>query len=149
MAADWSEMRHLEGKQFLVDTPGPNRTWLETYIPPEDHLPVLAAIQEAIRHRRPFELEHRVIRADGTLGCACSRAIPLLSAQGKISEWIGAASDVTERRRADDALRQSETQSGASAPNIGVALEAITPQDAHQYFAARGYGVGQIKGNPL
>ena len=32
MSPDWSEMRFLEGKQFLADTEHPTRTWLETYI---------------------------------------------------------------------------------------------------------------------
>ncbi len=105
MCPHWIEMRHLEGKQFLADTQKPNRSWLETYIPPEDHPPVLAAIQEAIRDKRPFELEHRVVRADGTPGWTFSRAIPLLDAQGEIREWIGAASDITARKHAEEAAQ--------------------------------------------
>ncbi len=116
MCAYWIEMRHLEGKQFLADTRQPNRSWLETYIPPEDHPPVLAAIQEAIREKRPFELEHRVVRADGTPGWTFSRAIPLLDARGEIREWIGAASDITARKRAEEAvqtaLRETERARG-------------------------------------
>ncbi len=105
MSPDWSEMRYLEGKQFLADTQDPSCTWLEAYIPPEDQPPVLAAIQEAIHAKRPFELEHRIIRSDGALGWTFSRAIPLLDARGEITEWIGAASDVTERKRAEEAIR--------------------------------------------
>ncbi len=110
MAPDWSEMRHLHGKQFLMDTQRPSRTWLEAYIPPEDHPGVLAAIQEAIVQKRPFDLEHRVIRADGAVGWTCSRAIPLLNAHGEISEWIGAATDVTERKETAAALARTGEQ---------------------------------------
>ena len=108
MSADWGEMRHLQGKEFIADTTHPTQTWLDTYIPADDHAQVLAAIQEAIRTKRPFELEHRVIRVDGTVGWTFSRAIPLLDEQGAIVEWLGAASDVTARRHAEGALRDRE-----------------------------------------
>ncbi len=105
MSPDWTEMRYLGGKRFLADTSDPSRTWLDTYIPLEDRLPVIAAIQKAIHDKSPFELEHRVIRADGTVGWTVSRAIPLLDTRGEIREWIGAASDVTQRKRAEEAIR--------------------------------------------
>ena len=110
MSPDWTEMRHLEGKRFLADTQQPIRTWLDRYIPAEEQPTVLAAIREAIPHKRLFELEHRVFRADGTVGWVFSRAIPLLDARGEINEWIGAAHNVTERKRTEEALRESEEQ---------------------------------------
>ncbi|MBE7210563.1 MAG: PAS domain S-box protein [Gluconacetobacter diazotrophicus] len=108
MSADWSEMRQLEGKNFLADTQEPNPTWLQMYIPAEDQPEVLARIREAIREKRPFELEHRVVRADGAVGWTFSRAIPRFDDRGEIREWIGAASDVTERHQVRDTLRANE-----------------------------------------
>lgn len=110
MNADWSELRHLVGKDFIADTTDPTRTWLDKYIHPEDQARVLAAIRAAIDGKRIFQLEHRVIRVDGTWGWTSSRAIPLLDADGEIVEWFGAASDVTERKRAEAALRESEAR---------------------------------------
>ncbi|WP_160939386.1 PAS domain S-box protein [Teichococcus coralli] len=108
MSPDWTEMRRLEGRDFLADTVKPSSTWLDEYILPEDRPQVLAAIQEAISTRDIFDLEHRIRRADGGLGWTHSRAVPLLNAKGTIREWIGAASDVTARRAAEEALRTSE-----------------------------------------
>ncbi|MDT7552972.1 MAG: hypothetical protein QOI16_1508 [Pseudonocardiales bacterium] len=51
------------------------------------------AIHKAIRDKTVFELEHRVLRPDGTLRWALSRAVPLLDDAGQITEWIGAATD--------------------------------------------------------
>jgi PAS domain-containing protein len=51
-----------------------------------------------------FELEHRVVRKDGTVGWMFSRAIPILDDAGQIVEWFGAASDVTERVKADQSF---------------------------------------------
>jgi PAS domain S-box-containing protein len=110
MSADWTEMRHLRGREFIADTQEPSRTWLEKYIPPDDQPHVMEVIREAIRTRSVFELEHRVLRVDGTLGWTFSRAIPLLDAGGDIVEWFGAASDVTARKQAEQALRESEAK---------------------------------------
>lgn len=105
MSADWSEMHTLEGKSFLADTRNPSLTWLEKYIPDSDKALVQAAIAEAVRAKTKFELEHRVIRADGTVGWTFSRAIPFLDERGEIVEWFGAASDITDRKRAQEAMR--------------------------------------------
>ncbi|MDO9712851.1 PAS domain S-box protein [Paracraurococcus lichenis] len=108
MSPDWMELRRLDGHGFLADTPEPSRSWLDEYILPEDQPQVWDAIQEAIRARRVFDLEHRVRRAAGGFGWAHSRAVPLLDAEGRIREWFGAASDVTARRAVEEALRASE-----------------------------------------
>ncbi|MDB6032915.1 MAG: sensory transduction histidine kinase, partial [Verrucomicrobiales bacterium] len=82
MSPDWSEMLQLHGSDFLADTEKPSRTWLQDYIHPDDQPQVEAAIQKAIHARSVFEFEHRVRRADGTLGWTFSRAVPLLDAHG-------------------------------------------------------------------
>lgn len=110
MSPDWSEMRQLDGRGFLSDTASPSEAWLGAYIDPEDQPRVTAAIQSAIRSKVTFELEHRVRRADGSLGWTYSRAVPLLNKTGEIREWFGTASDVTVRRDAEEALRQSEAR---------------------------------------
>ena len=111
MSADWTELRHLEGREFIADTHEPSRSWLVKYIPPEDQPHVLEAIHTAIRSKGVFELEHRVMRVDGTFGWAFSRAIPMLAGNGEIKEWFGAASDVTARKQAEAAIRASEGRS--------------------------------------
>jgi signal transduction histidine kinase/chemotaxis response regulator CheB len=97
MSADWKEMRHLDGRGFIIDTAEPSTSWLDTYIAPEDQPAVLEAIEQAIGSRSVFELEHRVRRPDGSLGWTLSRAVPLLDEDGEIVEWIGTAGDVTRR----------------------------------------------------
>lgn len=110
MSADWSVMQSLVGKQFIPSTVNPSRNWLATYIPEDEQPRVQAAIEAAIRNKHNFELEHQVVREDSTIGWTFSRAIPLLNEQGDILEWLGAASDVTERKQAEAALRESEAK---------------------------------------
>lgn len=112
MSPDWTVMMQLDGRGFLSDTSEPITNWLEKYIFDEDQPMVKAAIAEAIAKKKIFELEHRVMRADGSPGWTLSRAVPILNEAGDITEWFGAASDVTERRHNQDALRESSEQAG-------------------------------------
>jgi signal transduction histidine kinase/CheY-like chemotaxis protein len=104
MSPDWIEMHQLHGQEFIADTENPSSTWLQKYIHPDDQPHVVATIQGAIRNKSIFELEHRVLRANGSLGWTFSRAIPLLDENGEIVEWFGAASDITERKRMEEEL---------------------------------------------
>ena len=104
MSADWSEMRQLNGHDFIADTRKPLREWFQKYIHADDHSLVLEKIGEAIRTKSLFKLEHRVRRLDGRLGWTSSRAIPLFDGKGKVVEWFGTASDITSRKEAEEAL---------------------------------------------
>ena len=108
MSADWRELRQLRGQNFLVDADAPNDNWLQEYLDPDDQLGVMTAIHEAIRTKSLFEMEHRVRLVDGSLGWTRSQAIPLLDTKGEIIEWFGTAKDVTQYKRAEQALRESE-----------------------------------------
>jgi signal transduction histidine kinase len=105
MSADWREMRHLDSRGFIDETNEPTGGWADKYIPAEDQPRVREAIDEAIRTKRVFELEHRVLRPDGSAAWTFSRAVPILDSDGEVVEWFGAASDVTERRNYEDAMR--------------------------------------------
>jgi PAS domain S-box-containing protein len=108
MSPDWSQLRQLDGRGYLKDTADASRYWLDDYIPAEDQARIHHAIAEAIRTKSTFELEHRVRRLDGSVGWTYSRAVPMLDARGAIHEWIGAASDITERKLAEEKLRESD-----------------------------------------
>jgi signal transduction histidine kinase/PleD family two-component response regulator len=107
MSPDWAEMRRLEGREFIADTLEPSRTWLGSYIHQDDREEVTKAIERAIASKSVFQLEHRVLRVDGSFGWAHSRAVPILDERGEIVEWFGAAQDVTRRREAEAARERA------------------------------------------
>ena len=100
LSPDWSELRSGQDGDSQASTLVARGNWLGQYIHPDDQPRVRAAVEHAIRTTGVFELEHRVLRADGSVGWAFSRAIPLQDEQGRVIEWFGAASDVTERKEA-------------------------------------------------
>ena len=89
-----------------------------------------AVVDEAMRNKSIFELEHRVLRVDGSLGWTFSRAIPIRNAEGEVIEWFGAASDITERKRAEEALRRSEARWNAAIENLGAGVVIATDDRA-------------------
>jgi PAS domain S-box-containing protein len=109
--ADWSVMRELDGRGFLKDAPEPTSDWRSDNIYPDDLEMVNLAINEAIQQKKPFQLEHRVLRADRTPGWTFSRAVPILDDNGEIIEWFGVASDITERKLAEEALQEANERS--------------------------------------
>jgi len=117
MSPDWTELSPLDGRELVGSNSEPVRGWMEKNLPAFEHARVTAAIRAAIRDRTVFELEHQVVRPDGTLGWTYSRAAPILDDRGEVAEWFGTARDVTERKRAEQELaRLAET--------LGLALAA-------------------------
>jgi PAS domain S-box-containing protein len=108
MTPDWSELRSLDGRDFIPSTTEPTRVWLDKYVLAEDQARVCAVIEAAVRSKGLFEVEHRVRRMDGTEGWAFSRAVPILGEDGEIAEWFGAARDVTRRKEAEWSLREAD-----------------------------------------
>lgn len=73
---------------------------------PEDAQPTIEAWNRAVLEKRTFIFEHRVRRRDGEWRLCSIRAVPILNADGKIREWVGVHTDITERRRDEEKLRQ-------------------------------------------
>ena len=144
MSPDWSELSPLQGRNFIADTNKPSGTWLAEYIYPEDHGSVMARIEEAIRTKTNFEMEHRIRRVDGSVGWVFSRAVPRLDANGEIMEWIGAGKDVTERKRTEHALVGSEERYRRllGQMNEGYCLIEVL-FDEHEHEHAIDYQIGR------
>lgn len=106
-SADWREMRRLQGLEFVAEPPEPGRSWQERHVYPDDRPLVAEAIRNAMVSRSALAIEHRVIREDGSLCWISSRAIPILSDEGDIVEWLGTASDITQRKQAEVVLAAS------------------------------------------
>src|SRR5882762_8007976 len=66
----------------------------------------------------PYEGEMRLRRADGEYRWFLNRTVPLRDAQGKIAKWYGTATDIEDRKQAENALRESEGRFAAFMDNL-------------------------------
>jgi len=65
-----------------------------------------------------YDVTYRIIRPDGTVRWLRDRAFPVRDAEGKPYRVAGIAEDITDRRRAESALQESEQQFRQLADNI-------------------------------
>jgi PAS domain S-box-containing protein len=75
---------------------------------PDDAQATIDAWQQAVFERRRFSFEHRVRRHDGMYRTCSIRALPILEDDGSIREWVGVHTDITEDRRTQQALADSD-----------------------------------------
>lgn len=89
----------------LYRTPG---LWKEA-LHSEDRPHVAAAVQDWIRGMSGdrYDAEYRIVREDGQIGWVADRRFVLQRRGRVISRIAGIAEDITEKKRADEALRQA------------------------------------------
>ena len=86
----------------------PSRENFRQQIHPEDRDWVTKRFEGSLRERADTFAEYRVLLPDGTIRHINASGHPVLSGNGEVIEFIGTATDVTERKRAEEALRESE-----------------------------------------
>ncbi len=79
-----------------------------SFIHPDDRARVQASIDAAMRKGTEFTHEERIVRPDGGVRHLHSIGEVVRSANGAPIRMLGVCLDVTERKRAESALRQSE-----------------------------------------
>jgi PAS domain S-box-containing protein len=77
---------------------------------PEDRDRVVRDIREHAGRSEPMVTETRIVKPDGTIRWILGHTVPLSGPDGKLTGWVGAVSDITERRAAEEALRKSENR---------------------------------------
>jgi PAS domain S-box-containing protein len=80
--------------------------WSEA-VHPDDLERSLATCVEAFRKRQPFTMEFRLKRHDGAWRWVLDTGIPLHSSEGEFTGYIGSCIDITERREAEEGLREA------------------------------------------
>jgi PAS domain S-box-containing protein len=78
------------------------------YVHPDDRNRVSEAIAEARQNRKLYEAEFRIVRADGTVRWLAARGKFYYSTNGDPERMLGVSLDITDRKQAEDAVRETE-----------------------------------------
>lgn len=106
----WSEEEY---RIYGLDPAGPSPAYddmLARCIHPDDRNLLHDAFMRAMQANGIYELEHRIVRPDGSVRWAYDRAHPYFDAQGNLVRYIGATLDITDRKVLELGLRESETK---------------------------------------
>lgn len=111
---------------------------------PGDRERLTSAAMEALkRRRRFFEVEYRFYRADGVLRWFLMRAEMMLGPDGMPMRTIGVLLDITDRKRAEEALREREAElrSALDAGSLAIfGVDLVTGEIKHSPRLNQLYG---------
>ena len=103
----WSEQTH---RIFETDPSHfqPRRPDFVKLIHPEDRTKVDAAFEASLEKGVPSKVEYRIVMADGRVKVLEEHWKVFRDEEGRPVRLVGTCSDITERKQAEEALRQSE-----------------------------------------
>ena len=88
--------------------PAQEEVWRRIH--PEDVERVKDARQRAMSGKTDYNAHYRILRRDGAVRHAHATGHPVLDANGEVVQLVGVVTDVTERKRAEEELRDSEAR---------------------------------------
>jgi len=77
-------------------------------IHPEDRARWQGALDRAIAEKSDYEVEFRIILPDGSVKHLHTIGHPVLNASGDLAQFVGSSTDITQRKLAEEALRQAQ-----------------------------------------
>ena len=104
----------LQANQTLLDYRGsaleeiqgsPAGAWLRAGMHPDDVERVQTERSAAVAAGAPFELEQRMLAKDGQYRWFLFRCKPVVDDAGRIVRWFATATDIEDRKRAEDRMR--------------------------------------------
>lgn len=128
--------------------------WRMARIHADDRPAIVASLETAIENEVRWSGDYRFQHADGSYRHVLDRAVIIRDADGKAHRMISAMLDVTEQRRADERVRESELRFRSVAETATDAI-VVSDLDGQIIFwndaASRmfGYSATEIAGKPV
>ena len=107
--AKWSdETKRIFGR--APSEPEVSNDEFYSWIHPDDRQFVERAIEKAVNEGSPYEAEFRMPQPDGSIRWVRGKGRVLRDENGNPQRMVGLNADITEQKRAQEALRESETR---------------------------------------
>jgi len=97
-------------------------------VPEEDHDLVRKQAGQALSGQTPQTIEHSIVRKDGVVRRVESIIVPFKDAGGVLISYDGIVRDITERRKAEEALQESEERLRTIFDNSPVGISVASPE---------------------
>jgi PAS domain S-box-containing protein len=111
----------------------PDREAMLQRIHSEDRDRMLEYIQKAVREKKDYAVEFRIVLPDGTVKYIHGLGHPVFSASGELVEVVGTQFDVTERKRAEEEReRLRQLQADLAHINRVTTMGELTASLAHE-----------------
>ena len=79
-------------------------------IHPDDQARSGSEFERAIRDKADFELDYRIVHPDNGVRDIHVLGHAVLDRSGDLGEFVGTVIDITERKRAEEKIREQETE---------------------------------------
>lgn len=102
--------------------------YVKNFVHPEDAPPVAEGFRQTMETGElafPEEVEHRIIRRDGETRYIVVHISPIYDDEGNLIGSYGANQDITERKKAEEAVHESEDKYRTIFENSGTAVAFI------------------------
>jgi len=122
------EVANRQIQEYTGQTLDELRQWGTTDVVHPDDLPhVIDVFTRSIASGSPYDIVQRLRRSDGAYRWFENSGFPLRDTAGQIVRWCVLLTDIDERKRAEDALRESERESRLIVDSIPGLVAAFTP----------------------
>lgn len=95
------------------------------FVHPEDRMTVQHAVQHSLETGADYEMEFRMLRADGTHRWVQAKGRVFFDDAGKPVRMVGIDIDVTARKKMEEDLMRSRAEARAQAEELGAILDAV------------------------
>jgi PAS domain S-box-containing protein len=95
---------------------------------PEDRDQVVRKIDRALVESPQYELEYRIVRADGSIRWQAAQGQVLFNAEGDLRGATGVCWDITDRKETEEAVRRSERRKREILDRILAFVGVLTPE---------------------
>jgi PAS domain S-box-containing protein len=102
---------------------------------PEDLPAVISAWRHSVEVASPYDVDHRLRRADGVYRWFHARGLPLRDLEGRVLRWYVLLTDIDDRRRAEEALQASERELGLIVNTIPALAWSARPDGSAEFFS--------------